>query len=423
MAKGAGPRGSESNVAASADSKDLKDFKDLKDPLSTLNSTLNRQYPQHVDELGVDGFVLLDGLVEGDVHYLVVLHAYHHVALSLLQCLDGSHAQAACQDAVDSRGRSSALQVAEDGHADVILRILRAHPVGIVHRSSCLRAFRDEHDAAVLALADAAPDELLQLVDARLILRDDGSLGACGDGAVEAEEPCVAPHHLDEEDAVVRGSRVANLVHSAHDGVQRRVVADGVVRAVEVVVNGAGQPYAGHVVFVRKLQRSRQRAVAADDDEGVDVVLPEVLVRLLPSLHRAELLAARRLQDGTSALDDVAHALGGEVADLVVDESLESAVDALHLPSLVDGCSCDGSDGTVHAWGVSSRCEHADGVYLSHSLCSDNFFRSAKVRPLAGFSKKNDTLFQYFFPPCVKRLIQPLPVAALFPLAEAGVFA
>ena len=98
-------------------------------------------------------------------------------------------------------------------------------------------------------------------------------LGAGGDGAVLRQEARVAAHHFDEEDAVVGVRGVADLVHALDDGVQRGVVADGGVRPVQVVVDGAGQADDGNVELARELLRAGEGPVPADDDEGVDAGL------------------------------------------------------------------------------------------------------------------------------------------------------
>lgn len=64
--------------------------------------------------VAVKGFVVLDGFCEWDVYNLVVLEAYHYVALALEQCVDSCHAKAACEDAVVGCGATATLQVSKD---------------------------------------------------------------------------------------------------------------------------------------------------------------------------------------------------------------------------------------------------------------------------------------------------------------------
>ena len=234
----------------------------------------------------------------------------------------------------------------QDGDLDLVFRVLLADALGVVHRSAVLLGH--EHDTAVLALADAAADEGGQLVDVGLVLRDDGGLGAGGDGAVLRQEARVAPHHLHEEDAVVAVGGVADLVHALHDGVEGGVVADGGVRPVEVVVDGAGQADDRDVVLAGEGLGPGQGAVPSDHHQGVDAEFLDVLEGLGAPLRGAELVAAGGLEDGTAALDGVADAGAGELLDVAHDQTLPAAVDAEHAPAFVDGGAGDGADGGIH---------------------------------------------------------------------------
>ena len=48
-----------------------------------LNSlSLDRQFSQYIYKVFLDGFVILDGLREGNVYHFIVVNAYHDIALS-----------------------------------------------------------------------------------------------------------------------------------------------------------------------------------------------------------------------------------------------------------------------------------------------------------------------------------------------------
>ena len=72
----------------------------------------------------VDGLVLLDGRIEGDVHDLIVADTNHHVALTVEQSLDTGCTHTTRNDAVMSRGATTALQMSEDGYTHIELREL-----------------------------------------------------------------------------------------------------------------------------------------------------------------------------------------------------------------------------------------------------------------------------------------------------------
>ena len=252
---------------------------------------------------------MADGFLEGDVGDAAVLRADHHVALAFEDGLDGRFAQARGQDAVQGRGRAAPLDVAQDRHARVVLRELLLHALGQAHGAARAGVLGHEHDRRVLALAEAVVDEFAQLIDLGLHFGDDGRFAARGDGAVEGQVARRVAHHLNEEEPFVARSRVAQLVHRLHDGVERRVVADGGVGAAQVVVDGAGQPHDRHVVFAGEDRGARERAVAADDHQGVDAGGRHVFVGRAASFGGFELTAACGLEHRAALLYDVAHTL------------------------------------------------------------------------------------------------------------------
>lgn len=99
-----------------------------------------------VEQVAVDGLVVFDGLHEGHVDDFVVFDADHHVALVVEQGVDGGSSHARGQDAVVGRGRAATLQVAQNRHTHVVLRILLLHALGDAHSSTGDGAFGHEHD-------------------------------------------------------------------------------------------------------------------------------------------------------------------------------------------------------------------------------------------------------------------------------------
>ncbi len=158
---------------------------------------------------------------------------------------------------------------------------------------------------------------------------------------------------------------VADLIDTFHDGVQRGVVADGGVRPVEVVVDGAGKADDGDVILPGEQLRAGEGAVAADDDEGVDAGLDHVGIGLLAAFLGHERLGTGGLEDGAAALDGVGDGRGGELDELLVNQSLVAAHDADHIDIVVTGGAGDGTDGRVHAGCISSGSEDTDGIDMS----------------------------------------------------------
>ena len=119
----------------------------------------DREDLDRIEQVAVDRLVVADGLGERHVDEFVVLDADHDVALTLQQGVDGRFAHPAGQNPVARRGRTSPLDVAQDGDAYVVLGIFVFHAFGQSHRAARELAFGYQHDTAVFRLAETVLDQ------------------------------------------------------------------------------------------------------------------------------------------------------------------------------------------------------------------------------------------------------------------------
>ena len=148
-----------------------------------LNSlSLDRQFSQYIYKVFLDGFVILDGLREGNVYHFIVVNAYHDIALSFHDGVDGGCAQTAGKDTVVCRRATTALQVTEDGYAYVILGVFVLYTLCIVHCTAGQFTLGYQYDTAVLGFPETVLDEFFQLVHFRTEFRDNGCFCSGGDG-------------------------------------------------------------------------------------------------------------------------------------------------------------------------------------------------------------------------------------------------
>ena len=328
--------------------------------------TSDGEFIEYTDELRVEGFALADGVDEGDIDDFVVAYAYHDVALALYEGLNGCCAYSAGQNAVASRGRTAALEMAENGNTDIEVGIFLADTIGVVHGTT-FGALADDDDATLLALADAALHKLYQLVATRGVLGNNGCFGSCCYGTILCEETCVAAHYFNEEDTLVGGSGVANLVNTLGDSVERGVVADGGVGAVEVVVDGAWQTDAGEVVFLSEEHGTRQRTITANDDKGIDGFALEGFVGAFAACGCFKFFATGCAQKCATRLNNIADVLGGEVFDLALDETIVATINSFYFEPVANTATGDGAYCCVHSWGIASRGQHADTSNFCHN--------------------------------------------------------
>ena len=251
--------------------------------------------------------------------------------------------------------------MAQDRNPDIISGIFLLYPVGVIHGTSILvfRTFGHNYDAAVFRLSESAPDECFQLVHVRPVLRDDGRFSTGSYCAVLCQEARITPHHLDKENAVVRGGRIPDFVHTLHDGVQGRIISYGKIGAVQIIVNGAGQSYARHIILLRKDPGSRQGTVSTDNYQCIDVLFLYDLISFLASFGSDESLGAGCFQYGTSPLDNAAYVFRSEFFHFTGNQPLVASINSFHFKSVKNSGAGHGTDSRVHSGSVPSGSQNS----------------------------------------------------------------
>lgn len=140
------------------------------------------------DGVAGEGFVALEDFVEVAQLGFAVDGGDHATAFAGDEGEDGHFAHAAGKEAVVVGGCTAALDVAEDGEADLLLDAAGGdearHEVG-----TGADAFGDDDDAVVVVAGEALLESADNVVDIEAELGDDGNLGAGGDGGHKGEVP------------------------------------------------------------------------------------------------------------------------------------------------------------------------------------------------------------------------------------------
>ena len=133
------------------------------------------------------------------------------------------------ENAVARCRRTPALNMPQDANLSLKTHLATNLFGKIVGPTGVLPFGRHENTARFTA-RHSPLDVLDRAVYTREILRNEGLLSAAGQSDVDGDESGIATHHLDDEQTVVAGGRVADTV----DGVQSRV--DGRIVANRCVV-------------------------------------------------------------------------------------------------------------------------------------------------------------------------------------------
>ena len=258
--------------------------------------------------------------------------------------------------------------MAEDRYARIDARLLLDGLADLDGRAS---AFRYDDDAVALACVVHLLDLLAHRVDVELDLRDEDELSAACDAGHHGQPAGVAAHDLNEHDAAMCRSRIAQLVDGIDDRVGRRVAANRVVHAPDIVVDRARQADDWQARLLREQRAACQTAIAADDDEAFNPTLHEVFIALATAFRRLELRAASRSEERATALDEVADAAARELLDIVIEHALVAVVDAIDFYTLVKCRTDNGTCRSIHARAVAARCHY-----------SNRFFDHGNISPI-----------------------------------------
>ncbi len=158
------------------------------------------------------------------------------------------------------------------------------------------------------------------LVDVERPLGNQNHIGPTGDAAVQGDPARVASHDFHHHHAVVRlGGRVDAVDRFAYH-IARRIKPERVVGSPQIVVDRLG--HADHFdSFFMQLLRHRQRVVAADGNQCVDLVLVNRGGTSINAVRTLRRVGARGAQNGSSAGQNSAHRIQVQHHALVFDQT------------------------------------------------------------------------------------------------------
>src|SRR5581483_1597695 len=221
-------------------------------------------------------------------------------------------------------------------------------------------AFGHHHDAEVAPARVTAAQALGDLLDVKGALGNQDDVGAAGDPAVHRDPAGVAAHDLHHDDPVVSLGGGVHTVNGFGGNTDGGVEAEAEVGAAEIVVNGLGNADYLDSALVQA-HGDRLRVVAADGDEGVNLVAAQVLHAALQAAFALGRVGARGAQDGAAARQDAGHRLQVERHGLVFHHPAPAFHEADELVAVVeDAFANDGSYDGVQPGAVAAAGENSD---------------------------------------------------------------
>ena len=152
---------------------------------------------------------------------------------------------------------------------------------------------------------------------------------------------------------------VAQLVDHFQSGVHGCIIADGVLGAGDIVVDGAGQTDHRDAA-VCQLAGTTVGTVAADDDQCINAQFAALGRALILTFLGLELQAAGRVKDRAAGLNDVGDTAQIHFKAFAVQQTIVAALNADHPIALVQTCTHHRTNCGIHAGGVAAAGQHTD---------------------------------------------------------------
>ena len=181
---------------------------------------------------------------------------------------------------------------------------------------------------------------------------------------VQGDVTAAAAHYLHHAAAVVRLGGVADAVDHFHGGIQSGVVANGVIGAGDVIVNGARHAN-GENALAGQVPRAAEGAVTADDNYAVDALFPADSRCLFHALGSIELRAAGSKQGRAAMLHNVGHAAHVHFLQVSIEQAVIAPHDAVNLHAKVQAGTDHCPHCRVHARSVAAAGQYCN-IFRTH---------------------------------------------------------
>ena len=131
-------------------------------------------------------------------------------------------------------------------------------------------------------------------------------------------------------------------------------MVEGCIGAGKVVVDSARKTYNWQVIFFGQIGSTGDRAIASDDNKGINAVFLHILVCNLAAFGSLEVLRTSRLENRSTSCDNVTYALCLEFLDVVLDQALVASIDTIDFKAIENSSTCDGTNSCIHSWSIAT---------------------------------------------------------------------
>ena len=194
------------------------------------------------------------------------------------------------------------------------------------------------------------------------LLRNQDIFSARGNTGVKSNKARITPHHFDEKQTVVRRGRITNLINRLNHGVQGRVITDGKISAVDIIIDGTGHTNARQTVLFFEQHGTGERAITTDHHQTIESGRFGIFVRFYPAFLRAKLLTASRLQEGATEVENIGHRAGIGAFHAILNQALVALFDHHRFDTVIDASANSRTNGRIHTRSIAPGGQNTDSL-------------------------------------------------------------
>ena len=244
--------------------------------------------------------------------------------------------------------------MSEHRDAQIIMRRAFTHAVcQLVHAT--FFTFGNHHHRSDFAQLRSAVQSSKHFVQVQMLLWNQNILYTTRNSAVEREKTSIAPHHFDEKQTIVRGRGVTNFINRFNHGIERGVITNRGVRAVNIVINRPWQTNNRYIVFGTKNFRPSERTITTDDHQSVQFIFFIMLVSNRAPFGGHEFHATRSAQHRSTFLNDAFHIARSQLFHLIFNQAFITLLNPDGNQTVISTCTHHGTQRGIHPRGIATR--------------------------------------------------------------------
>ena len=202
-------------------------------------------------------------------------------------------------------------------------------------------------------------------------------LGTAGNTGSHSQPAGGLAHYLNEDNTAMSAGSITKLVDGIYYSVGSSIRADGIVSAPYIVFNGARNTYYIQTQLAQ-LQGTSQGTGTTDDNQAFNAMLLQIVSSHLAVLLLHELRAVGCTQHSTAPLDNISHAAGAQLINLILDKALEAVSYTPDTNAVMLGSTDYGTDSRIQARTVVATGQNCN--IFQHRILPPQFCNPKNIR-------------------------------------------